>query len=224
MATLESPSQVFPARVPPEVRSLVKAAPSMDKAFFRRLIKVSLGYLQGSRGTEQEAAVAHLCAARQATTEDKAMSVCIQYCGAVSLLKAVLRLNTATTRQEALVADLTALGGTQTGLALRLPGGFAVDVSRVVYGAARPDIDRQLVANSPSLPTMTHMTWRVDVTISTSWLSRVLEPMVVLNMKTNTGTSHTFQVPLSKFHLLRFTVASLLHQMATLQAASICKK
>ncbi|KAK8386720.1 hypothetical protein O3P69_017883 [Scylla paramamosain] len=186
----------------------------MDKAVFRRLIKIALGYLQGG-GTEQEAAITHLCGASQANTEEQVMSVCVQYSGVISLLRAVLRLNTTTTRQDAFVADLTALG---------LPGEFAVDVGRVVYGAARPDIDHQLVANSPSLPTLAHMSWRVDVTISTSWLSRVLEPVVVIRMKTSTGASHTFQVPLNKFHLLRFTVASLLHQMGMLQAAPICKK
>ncbi|XP_063866593.1 COMM domain-containing protein 5-like [Scylla paramamosain] len=214
MAALESQSHVFPARVPAEVKTLVKATHTMDKAVFRRLIKIALGYLQGG-GTEQEAAITHLCGASQANTEEQVMSVCVQYSGVISLLRAVLRLNTTTTRQDAFVADLTALG---------LPGEFAVDVGRVVYGAARPDIDHQLVANSPSLPTLAHMSWRVDVTISTSWLSRVLEPVVVIRMKTSTGASHTFQVPLNKFHLLRFTVASLLHQMGMLQAAPICKK
>uniref|UniRef100_A0A0P4WDI8 COMM domain-containing protein 5 n=1 Tax=Scylla olivacea TaxID=85551 RepID=A0A0P4WDI8_SCYOL len=214
MAALESQSHVFPARVPAEVKTLVKATHTMDKAVFRRLIKIALGYLQGG-GTEQEAAITHLCGASQANTEEQVMSVCVQYSGVISLLRAVLRLNTTTTRQDVFVADLTALG---------LPGEFAVDVGRVVYGAARPDIDHQLVANSPSLPTLAHMSWRVDVTISTSWLSRVLEPVVVIRMKTSTGASHTFQVPLNKFHLLRFTVASLLHQMGMLQSAPICKK
>lgn len=37
-------------------------------------------------------------------------NVCVQYTGVVSLLKAVLRLSTVTTRQDTLVADLTALG------------------------------------------------------------------------------------------------------------------
>lgn len=212
---MESQSNVFPARIPPEVKSLVKATRTMDKAFFRRLIKLALGYLHGGEGAGQEAAMDQLCVLSQATTEEQVMGVCVQYTGVVSLLKAVLRLSTVITRQDALVADLTSLG---------LPGEFAVDVGRVAFGAARPDIDRQLVANTPSLPTLAHLSWRVDVTISTSWLSRVLEPLVVVRMETSTGASHIFQIPINKFHLLRFTVASLLHQMGTLQAASICKK
>lgn len=52
----------------------------------------------------------------------------------------------------------------------RLPEEFASDVCKVVYGPARPDIDSQLIAASPSLPHLSNLEWRVEVTISTRFV------------------------------------------------------
>ncbi|KAK4315885.1 hypothetical protein Pmani_012909 [Petrolisthes manimaculis] len=207
---------VFPARVPPEVKTLVKASKGMDKAFYRKLIKLSLGYLQGSAGDgECEIAVKNLCQAAGATTEQQVMATCVQYAGVVSLLRAALRVNTHTVRQDTFINDLTNLG---------LSSDFATDLSRVAYSASRNDINKQLVVASPSLPTFAAINWRVEVTISTSWLSRVLEPVVTLRLDKDDKKSCTFEIPLAKFHQLRYTVASLLHQMEALENSPLAKK
>ncbi|KAG7167430.1 COMM domain-containing protein 5-like isoform X2 [Homarus americanus] len=207
---------IFTASVPSEVKTLVKASHNMDKIVFRKLIKLGLGYLQGGVMQEdQEAAIKNLCDSTQPVTEKAVLMTCVQYAGIVSLLRAALRVNTVTTRQDILLADLTNFG---------LPEEFASDVCKVVFGPARLDIDNQLVSNTPALPVMTNLNWRVEVTISTSWLSRVLEPVVMLKLETSDGSSYTFQVPLSRFHQLRFNVANLLHQIESLEKSPICKK
>lgn len=207
---------VFTASVPSEVKTLIKASHSMDKLTFRRMIKLGLGFLQGSLGQEEcEAVMKQLCESSHTATEESMLNTCIQYAGVVSLLRAALRVNTLTARQDVFLADLTNIG---------LPEEFASDVCKVVYGSARLDIDKQLISTTPALPVMTKLNWRVEVTISSSWLSRVLDPVVTLRLETSNGSSHTFQVPVSRFHQLRFTVASLLHQMEALKLSPICKK
>ncbi|XP_047499872.1 COMM domain-containing protein 5-like [Penaeus chinensis] len=208
---------LFPARVPPEVQTLTKAANKMDKPLFRKMIKLALGYLQGTLTPEEcEASMQQLCeSSSPSVNEETVMNVSIQYAGVITLLRTALRINTVTTRQDMLAVDLKNLG---------LPEEFASDVCKVVYGPARPDIDSQLIAASPSLPHLSNLEWRVEVTISTSWLSRVLEPVVMMRISTSDGALHTFQVPLSKFHQLRFTVANLLRQMEALKESPLCKK
>ncbi|XP_042224666.1 COMM domain-containing protein 5-like isoform X3 [Homarus americanus] len=150
---------IFTASVPSEVKTLVKASHNMDKIVFRKLIKLGLGYLQGGVMQEdQEAAIKNLCDSTQPVTEKAVLMTCVQYAGIVSLLRAALRVNTVTTRQDILLADLTNFG---------LPEEFASDVCKVVFGPARLDIDNQLVSNTPALPVMTNLNWRVEVTIST---------------------------------------------------------
>ncbi|XP_042879842.1 COMM domain-containing protein 5-like [Penaeus japonicus] len=221
MATVPGSSQpiLFPARVPPEVHTLMKAANKMEKPLFRKIIKLALGYLQGTLTPEEcETNMKQLCEFSSPSvpvTEETVMNISIQYAGIITLLRTALRMNTVTTRQDMLAVDLKNLG---------LPEEFASDVCKVVYGPARPDIDSQLIASSPSLPHLVKLEWRVEVTISTSWLSRVLEPVVMMRMSTSDGALHTFQVPLSKFHQLRFTVANLLQQMGALKDSPLCKK
>ncbi|XP_071528776.1 COMM domain-containing protein 5 [Panulirus ornatus] len=209
-------SVIFTTRCPDEVKVLIKASHSMDKVFFRRLIKLGLAYLQGTLGEDEcETAIKHLYDNSQPVTHDSLLNICFQYAGVVSLLQAALRVNTITTRQDIFAADLANIG---------LPHTFASDVGRVIFGPARADIDSWISATPPTLPIITDLNWRVEVTISTSWVSRVLEPVVLLRLEMSDRSSHTFQVPLSKFHQLRFTVASLLQQINSLKTSHICKK
>ncbi|CAL4100385.1 unnamed protein product, partial [Meganyctiphanes norvegica] len=207
---------LFPSSIPQEVRILVKAAPTMEKSLFRKLIKLSLGYLQQTLDVEEcEAALKNICETLKCTSQEDVLKVSFQHAGVVILLKSALRINTSTVRQEALLADLQDIG---------LSKEFSTDVCAVVYGGARPDIDTQLMASTPHLPTLAATDWRVEVTISTSWLSRVLEPVVVLKLSNSEGDTHMFEVPQAKFHQLRYTVADLLSQMDGLESLSIFKK
>jgi hypothetical protein len=52
----------------------------------------------------------------------------------------------------------------------------------------------------------------------------VLEPSLLFELQLSTGEVHKFCAPISKFHLLRHTVAALLADMATLEKRSFFKK
>jgi len=57
------------------------------------------------------------------------------------------------------------------------------------------------------------MSWRVDVSISTSSLSRTLEPSIMVEMNLSNGQKYSYEMTLSSFHLLRFNVAIVLKEM-----------
>jgi hypothetical protein len=57
------------------------------------------------------------------------------------------------------------------------------------------------------------MSWRVDASISTSSLSRTLEPSIMVEMNLSNGQKYSFEMTLSSFHLLRFNVAIVLKEM-----------
>ncbi|KAG1714426.1 COMM domain-containing protein 5 [Nymphon striatum] len=104
-----------------------------------------------------------------------------------------------------------------------IPADFANDLASVVYGSKRKDIDAHSKATSPSVPSLDQVRWRVDVTISTSHLNRVLEPCVLMELNLTDGSKHTFEVPVTKFHKLRHDVAQLLREMEDLEKRSIFK-
>ncbi|KAJ1527665.1 hypothetical protein ONE63_007626 [Megalurothrips usitatus] len=62
-------------------------------------------------------------------------------------------------------------------------------------------------------PTLSNMKWRVDITISSSMLSRVLDPSIVIELELSNGQKITFESTVSRFHKLRYTVASILKDM-----------
>nr|XP_006812710.1 PREDICTED: COMM domain-containing protein 5-like [Saccoglossus kowalevskii] len=84
-------------------------------------------------------------------------------------------------------------------------------------------IDEAAISNRTRLPSLQRFRWRVDVAISTSVLNRVLEPSVMMEMTLSDGTIHNFEVPVSKFHELRYNVASVIKEMEDLEKRSILK-
>ena len=59
------------------------------------------------------------------------------------------------------------------------------------------------------------MDWRVDVTISTSEMARVLKPSILMRMVDSTGTIRTFEVNPEVFHKMRYSVARVLKVPST---------
>jgi hypothetical protein len=79
------------------------------------------------------------------------------------------------------------------------------------------------LAHKPAFPTLARLRWRVDVAISTSALSRVLRPTVLMELTLSDGRVHAFEVPLSQFHELRYSVAAVLKDMDGINQKSIFK-
>jgi len=94
------------------------------------------------------------------------------------------------------------------------------DLLRVLQ-SCRSIVEENVV--SISYPKLTSMNWRVDVTISTSELSRVLKPSILMRMVDSKGNIRTFEMTVEKFHKLRYSVARVLKEFDILEKTKILK-
>jgi hypothetical protein len=56
-----------------------------------------------------------------------------------------------------------------------------------------------------------------------SVLSRVLEPSILFDMTLSNGEKKTFEVSISKFHQVRYSVASVLKEMGLMEKKKLFK-
>eukprot|EP01038_Epipyxis_sp_PR26KG_P015097 gene15097-20314_t len=66
-------------------------------------------------------------------------------------------------------------------------------------------------------PTLTKLKWRIDVTISSGLLSRVMRPNILFQMILSDGSIKTFEVSIEQFNQLRYSVAKVLNDIQTLE-------
>jgi len=65
--------------------------------------------------------------------------------------------------------------------------------------------------------------WRLDVTISTSQLQRVLLPAFLMRLTDKSGKERTFEVNPATFHKLRYNVARVLKEFDSVEKLPILK-
>ncbi|XP_077558620.1 COMM domain-containing protein 5-like [Haemaphysalis longicornis] len=187
--------------VPKEVKCLKKLLPNIEKQLFRSLLKVAVADFEGR---EVSPDVYDDLRSRSADPD----SLDEIYGALHMLLRAALKLPPTVLKQEAFREDLDAL---------RIPPEFAGDLVSVVFGSRRSNIDQHSLEQGPKYPTLKNLEWRVDVTISTNVLSRVLEPTILMDLETSDGKAHSFEVQRVEFHKLRHAVATALKEMEELE-------
>ncbi|XP_072451684.1 COMM domain-containing protein 5 isoform X2 [Chiloscyllium punctatum] len=114
---------------------------------------------------------------------------------------------------------------TLLGEALRLP---QTSLKQEVFKGDLRDLRRSVLEtaalqNRTRLPTLKDFSWRVDVAISSSSLTRALQPAILMQLKLSNGNVHRFEVPVSKFQEMRYNVALILKEMNDLEKRSILK-
>jgi hypothetical protein len=67
-------------------------------------------------------------------------------------------------------------------------------------------------------PTLTSLTWRVDVILSSSSVTRVMQPFIILRVGLSDGTFRTVELSVKAFHDLRFRVAEAMHTLHKLES------
>ncbi|XP_012064393.1 PREDICTED: COMM domain-containing protein 5 [Atta cephalotes] len=97
------------------------------------------------------------------------------------------------------------------------------DLSSVIYGPKQANLLLGLIQRTKFNPQLISCKWRIDITISSNILNRVLEPTIIMEWIFNTGECVTFELSLAKFHQLRHTVATILVELQTLERHSIFK-
>ncbi|XP_043254141.1 COMM domain-containing protein 5-like [Colletes gigas] len=96
---------------------------------------------------------------------------------------------------------------------LKLPSDCIDDLSTIVYGQKRPELVAGLINRSKFYAHLISCKWRVDITISSSTINRVLEPHIIMEWTFNNGEHQIFELSLPKLHQLRHAVATILVEM-----------
>jgi COMM domain containing 5 len=95
----------------------------------------------------------------------------------------------------------------------RLPSDYVNDFSALVYSKRRESIEHKLLSACPQRISLKSLNWAINVSISTSSLSRTLEPSVLFKMHLSNDEIISFEMTLNKFHELRFNVTLVLKEM-----------
>lgn len=196
-------------RVPTEIRTMAKKSAKMDKEVFIQLLKLVMQSLQTEVTYDSFSDIVQ-SAGNNASEE----TLGVIYTGLLSLIKCALRHSTTSLKQQHFKEDLEELGVSPE---------FHEDLASCVFGTKRPSVETRQIELRPRLPQLQQFKWRVDVAISTSVLNRVLEPSIIMEMTFSNGQTKTFEVPVSQFHQLRYSVAYVLKQMEDLEKRSILK-
>lgn len=193
-------------KIPLEVKELIKILPEIEKGVFRQILTALLSHVLESEELNHQRL--HQLA-DASTSVEKLIRV---FAGLDVIVRSALRQSGL--KPEVFKEDL---------LELKMKPEVANDLMSALFGGKRPELERALLSNVPTFPRLSALSWRLDVTIANSTLSRVLEPHIELTLTLDDGEVRKFGVNQTKFQQLRFAVASMLRQMESLENRSIFK-
>ncbi|XP_012580699.1 PREDICTED: COMM domain-containing protein 5 [Condylura cristata] len=186
---------------PREVAAMAPLLADLDRGTFRRLLKLVVGSLQGEDCCE---AVQHL----RVSTDLPEQRLGTLLAGLHALLRQALRLPPTSLTPDTFRNQLQELC---------IPQDLVVDLASVLFGSQRPLLDSTARRQAARLPHVADVRWRVDVAISTSALTRSLQPSVLMQLTLSDGSAHRLEVPTAKFQELRYSVALVLKELAELE-------
>jgi len=72
-------------------------------------------------------------------------------------------------------------------------------------------------------PHLNRFRWRIDITMSSGLLSRVMRPSILVEITLSSGIIKTFEISIEQFNLLRYSVAKVLAEMQKIERHPILK-
>lgn len=199
---------LFNGRPPREIKLLSKALTKTDNSLYKRILQLTVTSSEGQKIPPD----AYDVLFDGASESDKRCIIAITS-GLFILLRAIIRMPDNNLKPEVLKAELQEL---------KIPENVIEDLSEVV-SSQRSSLCKAALVQQPRFPTLNNFQWRVDVSISTSALSRVLEPTANFKMVLSDGSTKHFEVSMKMFHYLRCNVASVLKEMEDLEKHNIVK-
>lgn len=187
--------------VPPVVRQAMPLFHQLKKEAFGGILKESISQMIGSRD------LASIEASERASGLNTETFHLIYTCIGIVLRSGLRERHKA----EVIEADLKAMN-----FPAHCTSGFLEAIQ-----TNRKTIELAAEGNALRYPTVKQLKWRVDVTISTSALSRVLKPSVLMQMTLTDGSIKTFEMQVDQFHQLRYNVAKVLQYMRSLESRAI---
>jgi len=191
--------------IPPEVRAIVVPLAQVDQKLFRKILEFVVENLKGEEITN-----AHLTELQRATDPQTAALVPTFFSGLHYILRSAIRSKVS---QEHLQADLNEI---------KFPQACTQDIAKVIQ-KGRTVLEDQALDQRIRFPTLSSLKWRVDVIVSSSFTSRVMTPVVMMETTASDGPKNTFELSVDKFHELRYNVAKVLKDMEDLEHNPILK-
>lgn len=100
--------------------------------------------------------------------------------------------------------------------------GVAREIATVAH-SKRAALKAAYTDSAPAYPGLSSLRWRVDVTISSSSVNRVMRPVVLMELTTDDGRVHAMEVPMDKFHELRYNTAKVLMEMGAVEGHPVLR-
>jgi len=194
----------FGPSLPHEVRAMIPLLTKIEQPQFRKAIQIAVEHLKGVPISDQQfhqiSKVVNL----------SKQTFALVFTGVYYILRAAVRSKAKTEVVQSLLTEL------------RIPEPFIADLVKVVQ-TSRATLESAVAARRLRLPRIENLYWRVDITISTTSLSRVMKPTISFSVTLDDGTIKTFEVPTQQFHLLRYNIAKLLKDIDELEKHPILK-
>ena len=186
--------------IPAEVKVALPALAQLTRDSLRPVLKAAAAYLKGGPAEP---------ASGTAAAQAKALGMEMGEYG--KLFTAVYLILRTAVRMRSTAKDVAGLSG------LGIGEEVVADIVNVVK-AQRSAIEDVATVSAPACPRLASTRWRVDVAISTSSLQKCLKPSVLMQLGLSNGKLKNFELPLEKFHELRFNVAKALRAVQDLEA------
>lgn len=105
---------------------------------------------------------------------------------------------------------------------MNLPPLISDAICRAIL-TSRSAMESRALAVRSGFSKLQKLRWRIDVTISSGSLSRVMRPSILMQLILSDGSIKTFEVSVEQFNQLRYGVAKVLHDMQSLERHPIMK-
>jgi len=195
----------FGASIPQEVRAMIPLLPKLNQTQFRKAVQCAVEHLKNVPISD-----AQFERLSQATQLPK-HTFAVVFTGLYFTLKAATKSKVKVEAFQSLLVDL------------KIPESFVSDLVKALQGS-RPVLESSALINSnKKLPQLQELFWRVDVTISTTSMSRSMKPSILFQMVLDDGRVKTFEVPHDSFHHFRYCVAKVLKDIDDLEKHPILK-
>eukprot|EP01104_Vermistella_antarctica_P018075 TRINITY_DN6584_c0_g1_i1.p1 TRINITY_DN6584_c0_g1~~TRINITY_DN6584_c0_g1_i1.p1 ORF type:complete len:202 (-),score=46.88 TRINITY_DN6584_c0_g1_i1:91-696(-) len=197
-------NELFPISVPAEVKAMVVAVKSVSGDDFKQTLRFTMEYLKGRELSDVQF---EKLIETTSLDEDK---VAIIFTGCFYVLRAALR---ARMKEAVLKASLEQIKM------------LSAHVTELVstFSSSRTLAENSVLAKSLRQPALESLRWRVDITISSGSMVRVMKPSILMEMTLTDGSVRTFEVSPDQFDVLRHNVAGVLKDIQDLEKAPVLK-
>jgi len=195
--------------IPDEVRATIPYLHIISTSLLRLILQQLLEYIHNVNFTDEDSIIIHKKIQKELGQNDS-VNIPIVLSGLYTILKqAVAGKN----KLSIISNDLQRMN---------IPQSSIEDICKVIL-ASKSKLQKTLVDKRIRFPRLHKLRWRIDVTISSGSLSRVMRPSILMEMCLSNGSIRTFEVSIDQFNQLRHGVAKVLLEMQTLERHPIMK-